>query len=452
MAELGNDLYTGRRSVDFVGRARTWYAVSAVLILIAVLALGVRGLNFGLEFTGGSEFRVATSSAPADYEDVATDAVREVAGSGSSARVSTIGGDTVRVQTEELGVAETREVSDELATAFDVGEGQVSSNLIGPSWGQSVSEQALRALVVFIAFTAVLMALYFRTWKMAAAAMVALVHDMIITVGVFVLSGFEVSPATMIGFLTVLGYSLYDTVVVFDKVRENATEAFTYKRSTYAEAANRAVNQTLVRSINTTVIALLPILAVLVIGFARLGPGTLLDLSLVLFVGLVAGAFSSIFIATPLLVQLRRKDDDVQQLTQDVAELKEKDAKAAARGSGRRRSAAGGRGASRAGSSDRASATSTGTSGGGGAATATAERDPRRRTGRDTGRDATRDTQVSGSSSADQRDAEDGDARDDVAEDAPQTVTGRTVHRYAQSSGPRNQPKKQPKAKRGRRS
>ena len=152
------------------------------------------------------------------------------------------------------------------------------------------------------------MAIYFRTWKMAVAGLVALLHDLFITVGIYALAGFEVSPATMIGFLTILGYSLYDTVVVFDKVRENTTEALGNGRMTYAQAANLAVNQTLVRSINTTVVALLPIAALMVIGFLFLGPGTLLDLSLALFVGIAVGAYSSIFIATPLLVHLRSRE------------------------------------------------------------------------------------------------------------------------------------------------
>ena len=163
------------------------------------------------------------------------------------------------------------------------------------------------------------MALYFRTWKMAVSGLVALLHDLVITVGIYALFGFEITPSSMIGFLTILGYSLYDTVVVFDKVRENTAEAFRTKRMTYSAAANLAVNQTLVRSINTTVVALLPIAAVLVVGFTLLGPGTLLDLSLALFIGIAVGAYSSIFIATPLLVDLRRNEPAVRELDAYVA-------------------------------------------------------------------------------------------------------------------------------------
>jgi preprotein translocase subunit SecF len=186
---------------------------------------------------------------------------------------------------------------------------------VGPSWGKSVSQQALRALGVFLVLVSLVMALYFRTWKMAVAGLVALLHDLFITVGIYALAGFEVSPATMIGFLTILGYSLYDTVVVFDKVRENTTEARGNGRMSYSQAANLAVNQTLVRSINTTVVALLPIAAILVIGFLFLGPGTLLDLALALFIGIAVGAYSSIFIATPLLVHMRNGEPEMVELT-----------------------------------------------------------------------------------------------------------------------------------------
>ena len=198
-------------------------------------------------------------------------------------------------------------------------ESEVSGTFIGPSWGESVSKQALRALVIFLLAVSLLMTVYFRNWKMAAAGLIALAHDLVITVGIYAWTGFEVSPATMIGFLTVLGYSLYDTVVVFDKVRENTNEAFANGRLTFAEAANLAVNQTMVRSINTTVIGLLPITAVLAVGAVFLGPGVLLDLSLVLFVGILIGAYSSIFIATPLLVSLRRRDTAVVELEKRAA-------------------------------------------------------------------------------------------------------------------------------------
>ncbi|WEV79037.1 protein translocase subunit SecF [Janibacter cremeus] len=403
LADWGNDLYTGRRSFDFVGRSRTWYKVSAVIMVIAALGFVVRPLNFSLEFTGGSEFRVATQQAPDDYESRATQAVREVTGPTASANISTIGGDIVRVQTEELEAAEIRDVTGELAESFDVQSEDISSNLIGPSWGASVSQEALRALVVFLLLTTLMMTLYYRNWKMAVSSMVALAHDMLITVGIYTWVGFEVSPATLIGFLTVLGYSLYDTVVVFDHVKENTRAAFSNRRKSFAAAANLAVNQTLVRSINTTVIAVLPIIAVLVIGFAYLGPGTLLDLSLALFIGMTVGALSSIFIATPLLVDLRRKDPEVVLLAED-AERSE-----ALRRRDEERRAASEPEPAPVGGPASASSAAKGVSG--------------------------PSSTVTGDAAA-------------PADSGAQTVTGRTVHKYAQSSGPRNQPKKTPRNRR----
>ncbi|MGL5865651.1 MAG: protein translocase subunit SecF [Dermatophilaceae bacterium] len=314
LSTLGNDLYTGARSVPVV-RARRWFYLGSVaIIIVAALGLLTQGVNLGLEFRGGSEFRVSGATSTSDYETRARDAATEATGTASDVNVTLIGNDTVRVQTERLDDSQSGEVRAALAGEFAVQTADVSATFVGPSWGATVSTQALRALAIFLVLVAVVMAVYFRTWKMALAAMVATAHDLLITVGIYAWSGFEVSPATMIGFLTVLGYSLYDTVVVFDKVRENTAEAFSGGKLSYAHAANLAVNQTMVRSINTTVVAVLPIVAVLVVGAVALGPGVLLDLSLVLFVGIVAGAYSSIFIATPILVSLRAKEQRVLQL------------------------------------------------------------------------------------------------------------------------------------------
>ena len=316
-AQVGNDLYTGKRSIDFIKRQKTWYAFSGILIVLALLGIFAQGLNFGIEFRGGTEFRVLGVTNTQGYEDKAQGAVGD-AGIGGNVVSSVVGQNTVRVQTE-AAAERTDEARTELAQAFGVPEGSVSASLIGPSWGESVSKQAIQGLIVFLILVTIVMAIYFRTWKMAVAGLVALLHDLIITVGIYALFGFEITPSSMIGFLTILGYSLYDTVVVFDKVRENTAEAFRTKRMTYAAAANLAVNQTLVRSINTTVVALLPIAAVLFVGFTFLGPGTLLDLSLALFIGIGVGAYSSIFIATPLLVDLRRKEPAVRELEKYVA-------------------------------------------------------------------------------------------------------------------------------------
>lgn len=389
-ATLGNDLYTGKRSVPVVAKRRRFYIASGVVMLVAVFGLVVQGLNLSLEFRGGSEFRVATTSLPDDYEQVARGAVGATEDQ-QGVNVTLVGNDVVRVQTERLDDTDSQAVRGELAQAFGVAESEVSGTFIGPSWGASVSQQALRALVIFIVLVAIVMSVYFRNWQMAAAALIALVHDMVITVGIYALVGFEVSPATMIGFLTVLGYSLYDTVVVFDKVRENTTEAFANGRLTFAQAANLAVNQTMVRSINTTVIGLLPIAAVLAVGAVFLGPGVLLDLSLVLFVGIVIGAYSSIFIATPLLVSLRRNDPAVVELDKRATRHQARKAKDAA---------------------------------------ALAEHGPADDVG-------TEPVVVGAGGPV-------------AAEGEGATLTGRAVHKWAQPthSGPRNQPRRTPKSKR----
>ncbi|MGB3186580.1 MAG: protein translocase subunit SecF [Ornithinimicrobium sp.] len=316
-AQLGNDLYTGKRSFDIVGRRKLWYTISAILIAVSLVGLVGRGLNFGIEFRGGSELRISSVADTSQYEDAAAAAV-EIAAPEAEATVTLIGDDTVRVQTGQLESAQSEEVRADLAEAFGVSTDEVTSSFVGPSWGDTVTTKAIQALVVFLLLVSLVLALYFRTWKMAAAALVALLHDVVFTVGVYALLGIEVSPASMIGFLTILGYSIYDTIVVFDKVRESTEQAMDTGRMTYAQAANLAVNQTLVRSINTSVVALLPVATILVVGVAFIGPGTLLDLAVALFVGIAVGTFSSIFIATPLLVQLRLGDEEVVALDKRV--------------------------------------------------------------------------------------------------------------------------------------
>ncbi|HLS15978.1 MAG TPA: protein translocase subunit SecF [Beutenbergiaceae bacterium] len=319
-AQLGNELYTGKHSFAIVARRRRWLTIGLVLIALSVLVLGVRGINPGIEFRGGSEFTVSgtqiTDQQPAHdvLSDVAADQVP---------RVSTVGSNTVRVQTEQLSDAETTEVRELLADAYEVPVSEVTSSFVGPTWGADVTNQAILGLVVFLVLVAGVMALYFRHWKMAVAALAALMHDLIITVGIYALVGFEVTPASVIGFLTILGYSLYDTVVVFDKVRENTTDFREQTKYTYGEAANLAVNQTLVRSINTSIVGLLPVGAILFVGAFLLGAGTLRDISLALFIGLFFSTISSIFIATPIEVALRERDPQVRQHTEKVLALRE---------------------------------------------------------------------------------------------------------------------------------
>ncbi|WP_114907594.1 protein translocase subunit SecF [Ornithinimicrobium murale] len=323
-ARFGNDLFTGKRSFDIVGRRKLWYGIAGILLIISLLGIFAKGLNFGIEFRGGTELRVPGVSNMQDYESRATEVVRGQAPDAAEVSVTQIGSDTVRIQTGELSAGESNASIEALAEEFSVGDDNVTSSFVGPSWGDTVTTKAIQALVAFLALVTVVLALYFRTWKMAAAALVALLHDVLFTVGIYALLGIEISPASVIGFLTILGYSIYDTIVVFDKVRENTEYALDSKRTTYARAANLAVNQTLVRSINTSVVALLPVAAILVFGVTLIGPGTLLDLSVALFVGMLVGTYSSIFIATPLLVHLRQNEDEIKALDKKIAKREDR--------------------------------------------------------------------------------------------------------------------------------
>lgn len=315
-AKFGNDLYTGARSIDFVGKRRIWYSIAAVLILVSIIVPILRGgFVFGIEFRGGSEFVV---SEVADVEEqLATDAVNSVVAE-ANPRVSVVGSNSIRVQTEQLTQEESGQVRDALAAAYDVPVSDVAASFIGPTWGADITGAAIRALIVFILVAALFMALYFRTWKMALAANLSLFHVIIITVGVYGIFGFEITPAAVIGFLTILGYALYDTVVVFDKVRENTAEDGDESRRTFAESVNLGVNQTLVRSINTGVVAALPVASILFIGAYVLGAGTLRDISLALFIGIVVGTYSTIFIAAPLYSQLREGEPAIKAHTKKV--------------------------------------------------------------------------------------------------------------------------------------
>lgn len=321
MSTLGNELYTGRKSYDFIGQRRRWFAIAGALMLASVLLLLFKPINTGIEFRGGSQFTV--SGAATLDQTLAADVIAKV-GDGEPPRVSAVGADSLRVQTAELSDEQTQEVQAGLAEAYDVPVEDVAATFVGPSWGASVTAQAVRGLVIFLVLVSVVMAAYFRTWTMSLAAIGALVHDLVVSVGIYVLVGFEVTPATVIGFLTILGYSLYDTVVVFDKVRENTAHLANQKKRTYAEKANLAVNQTLVRSINTSVTGLLPVASILFVGAFLLGAGTLRDISLALFVGMLLSTWSSVFIAAPLEVSLRERQASVAKHTKQVLAHREK--------------------------------------------------------------------------------------------------------------------------------
>ena len=307
---FGNDLYTGAKSIDFIGRRRLWYLIAAVAIVLSIAVPFLRGgFHFGIEFTGGSEYTV---SHPASVDQTpAKNAVQSVVPS-LAPEIAVVGGDSIRVQTAQLTSDQSDRVAAALAKAYDVPVADVTSSFIGATWGADITGTALRGLVVFLVLVTLVMALYFRTWKMSVAALIALAHDLILTAGIYGIVGFEVTPAAVIGFLTILGYSLYDTVVVFDKVRENTSRLTADSHRTFAETVNLAVNQTLVRSINTSIVALLPIAGILFIGAALLGAGTLRDISLALFIGIIVGTYSTIFLATPLYSDFRSTEPAIR--------------------------------------------------------------------------------------------------------------------------------------------
>ena len=328
MKNLGNDLYSGARSFGFVQRRRTWYLISIVLVLIAVIGPLARAgfdpakaFNFGIEFTGGSEFTV--SDVANTDQTIAANAVTAV-DPNVAPKVSVVGSNSVRVQTAQMTNEQTNEISAGLAKAYGVPETQVTSSFIGATWGADITTQALRGLVVFLVLAGIVMALYFRTWKMSAVAILALVHDVVITAGIYGITGFEVTPGAVIGLLTILGYSLYDTVVVFDKIRENTLGQTRDASKTFGQQVNLAINQTLVRSINTSVVAALPVAAILFIGAFVLGAGTLRDISLALLIGIFVGTYSTIFLAAPLYAGWRMREPAIKKNDRRLLEMQAK--------------------------------------------------------------------------------------------------------------------------------
>jgi preprotein translocase subunit SecF len=319
---LAHRLYTGQVSYDFIGRRRWWYLGSGLVMLVSVLSLAIGGINPSIDFKGGAQFSFPAGthsitqvrSAMADAG--VTDAVVVIAGTG--------GDRSFQVQTPPLSNNAVNRVDQSLLT--HVGARHVSVTTVGASWGSQITGKALEGLVVFLVLVVVYLSMRFEP-KMALAAMVALIHDLVITAGIYSLSRLQVSPDTVIALLTILGYSLYDTVVVFDKVRENTAGLSSGSRMTFTEAANLAVNQTLVRSINTSTIALLPVAGLLVIGAGLLGAGSLNDLSVALFIGLASGAYSSIFIATPLLADMKEREPTYRALARRVRGAREAQAR-----------------------------------------------------------------------------------------------------------------------------
>ncbi|MEP9392617.1 protein translocase subunit SecF [Gordonia sp. VNQ95] len=312
-------LYTGTGAFEVIGKRRQWYIVTAVILAICVISIGVRQFSFGIDFEGGTQISIPVSQgiSSQSVEDVvgkalgtAPDSV-QTAGSGSS--------ETVQVRTDALTLEQARTVTVALTDAYgpELTAQDVSISEVSSTWGREITEKMLIALAVFLVIVFIYIAIRFDR-EMSIAALATLFFDIIVTAGVYSLVGFEVTPATVIGLLTILGFSLYDTVVVFDKVSENTRSVLQTTRRTYAEQANLAVNQTLMRSINTTVISVLPIIALMVIAVWLLGVGTLKDLALIQLVGVVVGAYSSVFLATPLLVTLKERREDISRHTARV--------------------------------------------------------------------------------------------------------------------------------------
>lgn len=313
---LANRLYRGEAGLNVVGRRKLWFAVAGALVLVALVSFVVRGFSLGIEFKGGNEFQIPVSIGTLQQaEDAFNKAIGELPGDGghvvSAQRVGTTGSGTYLLRTTELDSTESAAVREKVAAKFNIPADSISDSRVSAAWGSQVTQRAMLGLVVFVALVMVYLILRFE-WRMAVAAVSSLIIDLLLTAGVYSLVGFEVTPSTIVGFLTILGWALYDVVVVFDKVQENTRGITAGTGQTYGEAANLAVNQTLMRSINTGLVALLPVGGLLFIGAGLLGAGTLKDLGLVLFVGMGIAVCSSIFLATPVLTLLKDYEPRIQ--------------------------------------------------------------------------------------------------------------------------------------------
>jgi preprotein translocase subunit SecF len=310
------DLYHERTHFEFIERSWRWAILSGTLILISVIAFLVSGLNLGIDFEGGTQWEFTMANNASVSVTKVRDAIDPL-GLGD-ATVLVVGNNSVRVQSKNLSTTQEAKVGAALAKYAGIGSAQVSVTSVGPTWGDKVSSKALTALVVFFLVIALYLTFRFE-WRMALAAIIAVIHDIIITVGVYAVTQFEVTPATVVAFLTILGFSLYDTVVVFDKVKDNQARLGTVRGDTYSLMVNRSLNQVLVRSISTSIVALLPVASLLFVGTYVLGGLALRDFALALFVGLLTGAYSSIFVATPILAWLKEREPKYRALRERAA-------------------------------------------------------------------------------------------------------------------------------------
>ncbi|MBQ1073883.1 protein translocase subunit SecF [Micromonospora sp. C31] len=312
---LASRLYRGEAGLDIIGRRKVWFGVAGALVLLALLSFGLRGFSLGIEFAGGNSFQIPASVGTLEQTEVKVQDALATAGDGAKVvttqKVGGTGGEFYEVRTTQLSAEQSNTVKVEMADEFGIAADQISGNQVSEAWGSQVTSRALLGLVIFIAVVMIYLILRFE-WRMAVAAVSSLIMNLILTAGVYSLIGFEVTPSTVIGFLTILGFALYDVVVVFDKVQENTRGITANNNQTYGEAANLAINQSLMRSLNTSIVALLPVGGLLFIGAGLLGAGTLKDLGLVLFVGMAVAFLTSILLATPLLVLLKNFEPRIQ--------------------------------------------------------------------------------------------------------------------------------------------
>jgi len=316
LGAVSNQLYFGVKSIDFVSRRKIWYVAAVLVVATSVGGLFANGLKLGIEFRGGTEFvtvsDIGAETMRTDLQDLGLQQVI----------VQSVGSDRLSIQTEEVTSAELAELTEQIAELAGTTVGDVTVRTVGPTWGADITQTALTGLAVFLVLVLIFLSVYFE-FRMAVAAFIALMHDLVVTIGIYALFGFEVTPATAIGVLTIMGYSLYDTVVIFDRVKENVKGVTLQTGKTYSETANYSINHTVVRSINTSIVAVLPFAGILFIGAFVIRASTLQDLAIALFVGFVAGVYSSIFIATPILTDLKKSQPEIKAHTERVMARRE---------------------------------------------------------------------------------------------------------------------------------
>ncbi|GAA1895325.1 protein translocase subunit SecF [Asanoa iriomotensis] len=317
---LANRLYRGEAGLNLIGKRKLWFGVAGALILVALLSFGVNRFTLGIEFAGGNQFIVPASSGVTlnDAQDAVDKALADNNTEATALPATEVGrgGQTwYEIRTSVLDADKITAVKDQIAQQLGVQSSEINDSAVSAAWGKQVTERALLGLVIFVVLVMVYLVLRFE-WRMSVAAVSSLLLNLVLTAGLYSLAKFEVTPATIIGFLTILGFALYDVVVVFDKVQENTRGITASSTTTYGEAANLAINQTLMRSINTGLVALLPVGGLLIAGL--MGASTLADLGLVLFVGMAVAVYSSIFFATPVLVTLKEFEPRIQAHTKRV--------------------------------------------------------------------------------------------------------------------------------------